>query len=106
LELALNDAEKLDVTNVLIYYVGHGNKTDGGWIMNGGEGINDMQLCVVEIGEILNLINNNFDMDIGYEITSESCYSGKACHEAKKWFEEKKLAFLGRSKFLYFLHLK
>lgn len=29
-------------------------------------------------------------MRIGYEITSESCYSGKICHEAKEWWEDNK----------------
>ena len=32
---------------------------------------------------------HSVDMDVGFEITSESCYSGKACHVAKDWMEKK-----------------
>ena len=46
--------------------------------MSGDKGIQN----VLEITEVLELMHKT-DMNIGYEITSESCYSGKACHEAK-----------------------
>ena len=54
--------------------------------MNGGDGITNISICYVEIGEILTLMHNT-DLEIGYEITMESCYSGKACHAAKQWIE-------------------
>lgn len=55
--------------------------------MNGGDGITNIKLCIVEIGEILDLMDKT-DLEIGYEITMESCYSGKACHAAKQWIEK------------------
>jgi len=50
---------------------------------SGGDLIN----CLIIIDEILDIINES-KMQIGFEITSESCYSGELCHRAKNWFEK------------------
>jgi hypothetical protein len=44
---------------------------------------------VLEIEEVLDLMHEK-NMHVGFEITSESCYSGMACHKAKNWMEDNK----------------
>lgn len=44
---------------------------------------------IVNINEILELLNlSQFAND--FELTSESCFSGEICHQAKDWIEEKR----------------
>ena len=46
---------------------------------------------IVNIVEILDMVNlSEFSND--FELTSESCFSGEICHQAKKWIEEKRKA--------------
>lgn len=59
---ALKEAEDKSATHFLIYYVGHGNKTKGAWVMNSstkkrdGNGVYAPNECLIEIKEVLNLI--------------------------------------------------
>ena len=44
----------------------------------------------VTMKEILNIVKESkFNKEL--EITTDSCFSGKLCYEAKEWWEENKL---------------
>jgi len=75
------------VTKLVIYYCGHGSPGTGAWVCYKEEGSTEKNE-LLHTSEILNLIvEKNFTKSI--EITSESCYSGLVCKNAKKWIEDK-----------------
>ena len=86
-QFALDEADKLNAQKFDFYFVGHGHSAYGGWVMNSHGDINNLNQNTVKIKDVLTIINNK-NMMIGFEITSESCYSGEICHQAKKWCEE------------------
>ena len=86
-KFALDEADKLNAQKFDFYFVGHGHEAYGGWVMNSRGEVNNLGRDTVKIQDILSIINNK-NMTIGFEITSESCYSGEICHQAKKWIEE------------------
>lgn len=90
---ALSEAHKYKASKFILYYVGHGHETQGGWVTylpeGKGNAIVDVDKQVVNIIEILEILNLS-DYGNDFELTSESCYSGEICHQAKDWIEEKR----------------
>lgn len=73
-----------------MYYSGHGDEKTGGWIVqleNDKTSLN-IEDCRIQIDDVLKIINESgFKGNV--EISSDSCYSGKLCFSAKKFWEEK-----------------
>lgn len=79
-----------NIDKILIYYSGHGKEEDGSWVTytNKTEGL-DMEEYCIKIEEVLDTIKKcGFNNHL--EITSDACYSGKSCYNAKVWWEDDK----------------
>ena len=81
---ALEEADKMKADKICIYYVGHGHKD--GWVTYPVDETEDGKKYV-HVEDILNAVKES-DFDKSVEIISESCYSGKVCHNAKEWWEK------------------
>ena len=77
----------MKIHRFMIYYSGHGRDGSGAWIFSINQPTLNFEDVTLTITEILDIVN-----DIGFddviEITSDSCYSGALCHEAKAWWEK------------------
>ena len=93
IEKSLKRAEEKRTTKFVIYYCGHGSDIKGSWVTYHEPGsatqIDEVKANLVEIKDILELVNKS-DYEESVEMTSESCFSGFLCHEAKDWIEDHK----------------
>ena len=81
-------AKDFNIARVLLFYSGHGDPKTGNWVTYSGEGL-DEKYYRLSITEILDLIvKTGYDKEV--EFTTDACYSGKQCFEAKKWWEKNK----------------
>ena len=67
----------------IVHYSGHGDLQTGGWVVYDAGTSNE---CArITISEILDIANEEkYKGEL--EITSDCCYSGKQCYEAKDWW--------------------
>ena len=90
---ALDKANTEQCTKFILYYVGHGHEEFGGWVTYLPEhkktNIVNVDKQIVGIKEILEILNHS-EFQNDFELTSESCFSGEICHQAKDWIEEKR----------------
>ena len=82
-------AVEIGVTNLIIYYSGHGNQDNGAWKCSIKKGTIhfDKSEYLVEFHEIIEAICRT-EYKNAVELTSDSCYSGKLCVAASKLYME------------------
>jgi len=88
---AMQNAMEMRATKLVLYYVGHGHEEYGGWVTHWKDDGSTAGLKrdkFVHVHDILNAIESHEYDDLSVEITSESCFSGQICHQAKTWWED------------------
>lgn len=72
----------------MIYYCGHGHANDGAWVCYKLDDSSEKNEYLIT-NEVLDMFTEkNWTKSI--EITSESCFSGYFCKNAKEWIDEKR----------------
>ena len=85
----IKNAIAKNCTLFMIYYSGHGVKSNGAWQVNLEKVTLELEASYVTLHEIFKVIDEaEYNGEV--EITSDSCYAGKLCYEAKQWWEENK----------------